>query len=314
MIHAEVCPPHLGEFEIRVGHVQLKAVRALSGDVGRLVASRIRAEWVDARIAARLEARDFPDQHTGVAQLIRDPDIERRTSERAGAHPQLCALLTGDIPVHRHARRPQDLRIGHLAGFELHRVPVLIAEGQGVGLGVLIRGVLERRDVEPEATGDREISPRPPLVLNVAAGVPHVERLKRLIEVRHIRVPDLEAAQRAWNGGRPIRVRRSRAGFSVEVSQRIEGVVALRAATPEDVVRVVFLRRETKGQCVTCGELQEAVLQLERVIPELVLNSKWLGAERDIRRVVLQDVNEGEQITERPSALVVRGVAGNQAV
>ena len=184
VIHAEVAAPDLGELEIRLGDVQLKAARALPRDVRRLVAIRIRAERIDARIARRLDARDLSDQYAGVAQLIRDPHIERRTGECAGAHAHLRPLLSADVPVHRHARRPQDLRVGHLAGLVLHRVPVLVTEGQGVGLGVLIRGVLERGQIEPEASGHREIPARPPFVLDVATAVPDFELLERLIEVR----------------------------------------------------------------------------------------------------------------------------------
>ncbi len=79
VVHAEVAAPDLRELEIRLGDVQLKAARALPRDVGRLVATRIRAERIDARIACRLDARDLSDQYASCC-----PADSRSTRRVAG--------------------------------------------------------------------------------------------------------------------------------------------------------------------------------------------------------------------------------------
>src|SRR5688500_9802551 len=65
------------------------------------------------------------------------------------------------------------------------------------------------------------------------------------------------------------------------------------------------------------AELGEVVLDLERLVPQLVVDREWLEPERGVRRAALSDVDEREQrIGRRPraAALILRRVPGLHGV
>ena len=76
------------------------------------------------------------------------------------------------------------------------------------------------------------LSLRPPFVLHVAAAVPDLQRLDRLVQPGDVHVAHLEAAQR-HRRGRPVRVGQEAVGVGVEVGQRVVDVRALLAAVEE---------------------------------------------------------------------------------
>ena len=96
----------------------------------------------------------------------------------------------------------------------------------------------------------------------------------RLLEVRDVHVADLEATQRDRRHG-PVRVGEEVGGIGLEVGQRVADVGALLAGE-EDVLGVVLLGRAAERQGVLLAELGEAVLELERVVAQLVVRREGL--------------------------------------
>ena len=156
-VDGDVAAPHLREAEVVVGDVQLvaggRAVRSPPACSGRRW-SRTGTAACSGSTRCRREAAL---QHAGVAELVRDPDVERLAGEHARAAADLRLLIAGDVVVEAEARRPQDVGAGHLAAVVLHRLAVLIAEGQRVRVRVEIRGVLEHRHVEAQARRDAQV-------------------------------------------------------------------------------------------------------------------------------------------------------------
>ena len=130
--------------------------------------------------------------------------------------------------------------------------------------------------------GHGQVRPRPPLVLDVAAGVDDVERLERrrrlprLQQVLHLEMLSVDRRHRA------VRVGEEAVRVGVEVGERVVRVGALDAEV-ERVVRVELLEGAAEGDRVVLGELRHAVLQLERVVAEQVERRERLDAERGQR-------------------------------
>ena len=135
---------------------------------------------------------------------------------------------------------------------------------------------------------------QPPLVLHVPRAVPHVERLHRLGEPGML-LHEIWNAPSVTGDDRPVRVRQVPVGVGVEVGQRVVLLGALRAAVQEDVVGVVLLDIAANGQRVLARELREVVLDLERVVAQLVLEGERLEAERRVAGAAFEDVDEREQ-------------------
>ena len=138
-VDGDVAAPYLREAEVVIGNVELVAGCRRAGHVGGLVlvdVSRERERGGVVRLHVAL-------QHAGVAELIRNPDVERLAGKHAGAAAQLRLLIPADVVVEPEARRPQEVGARHLAAVVLNRLAVLVAERQPIGVGVVIRGVLE---------------------------------------------------------------------------------------------------------------------------------------------------------------------------
>src|SRR5579859_6237559 len=62
------------------------------------------------------------------------------------------------------------------------------------------------------------------------------------------------------------------------------------------------------------GELREAVLRLERVVEEKIVRRERFGPERRVRIAAREDVNQWKEGGELAAALILLGVARDQAV
>ena len=102
-------------------------------------------------------------------------------------------------------------------------------------------------------------------------------------------------------------------GVRVEVGERVVDVGALRAGE-EHVLRLVALDAHAGGERVVAAVPGEVVLQLERVVAQLVVGGERLEAERGVDRARVQDVDHREQLAPRLAALVLVGVAHDQGV
>ena len=255
-IDGDVATPDLGEAEIRVGDVQLVAGGWRTGYVGRLVLVDVGRERERGRVVGQGTAL----QHAGVAQLVRDPDVERLTGEHAGAAADLRLLVAVEVVVEAEARRPQDVGAGHCAAVVTDLAAVFLAERQWVGVRVVVSRVLEDRHVEAHTSSDAEIGARAPHILRVGAAVVRRQWLKRLVEARNIHVADLVAARRDGRRG-DARVRQGLSRGGIEIVEAVVDVGALLAAVVERVVRVIALEAAAGGEFVLGAELGEVVLQ-----------------------------------------------------
>ncbi len=169
-----------------------------------------------------------------------------------------------------------------------------------------------------------------PLVLQEDPGVQHLQRLNRLLLVRNVGPPYLEASQ--WDRFAGLRVvgcrsaaasrPRVRVGAAlgqevvsvqVEVVERVVRVKALRARE-EHVLGFVTFRAQAKRERVVAAVDREAVLQLEAAVTQLVVGRERLESESRVCQSALENVNPREERPSRVSALVVVAVSNQQVV
>src|SRR5206468_12151727 len=63
------------------------------------------------------------------------------------------------------------------------------------------------------------------------------------------------------------------------------------------------------------AELREVVLELKRLVAQLVVRREWLGAERRIGdSASIEDVDEGKQLVQGAAALVLAGQSSDETV
>ena len=151
-----------------------------------------------------------------------------------------------------------------------------------------------------------------PLVLGVEPRVPDRERLDGLLLPGDVVPAHLEAAER-HRRGRPVRVGQVVVRVGVEVGERAVGVDALRAGE-EDVLRLVALRGGAEREGVAAAVPREAVLDLEGLVPQLVVRGERLEPERGVGGARVEDVHHREELADRLAALVLVGVADDQRV
>src|SRR6185436_14353055 len=174
-------------------------------------------------------AREESVQHAGVADLVRDPDERRLSGEEARSAAYLRGAIIRGIPVEADTGRPVRRGIRELAAVELDGGTVLIAERQRIGGRVVEGGITKPWHIDTQAARDGQVRSRLPLVLDVAAGIPDIERLEwrscltRLQEVLHLEVEQRDRRNRA------VRICQIAVRISVEVRQRVVRVRALDA-------------------------------------------------------------------------------------
>src|SRR5439155_8023981 len=124
LVDRDVAAPQLRELEVRVGEGELEARRRRARDRGGLVLIGV---WVE-RAGGRAVRLEEAGEHTGIADLVRDPHVRGAAGEDPGAAPDLGLLLAMQIVVEPQARRDQEVHSREAAAVVVHRRATRVAE------------------------------------------------------------------------------------------------------------------------------------------------------------------------------------------